>query len=175
MQNSFMLPALYCLLLPAIHSDLSTRTIPNWLTLTGCCSGLLLALWQHGGPGGLVALSSLLLTLAVAGVFWLSGWLGAGDVKLLAAVATLTGPALLPQVWLLTALSGLLLALVVMVWQGRTRHTLARLACLLGLRRFLKQDPDPAPAPPPVRLPYALAIASGSVLAALHSGAGLPA
>lgn len=170
MDNPLLLPALLCLLLPAVHSDLSTRRIPDWLSLTGCVAGLGLAAAQHGSSGLLLSLFALAAAFAVGFLFWLCGWLGAGDVKLLAAVGALCGPALLPSMLLLTAFSGGLLAVLVMLWQGRTRATLRRLLTRPGHRPLpAAGDPDAA-----YRLPYALAIAAGSLLAALQGG-GLPA
>lgn len=171
MDNPLLLPALLCLLLPAIHSDLSTRRIPDWLSLTGGVAGLALATMQHGSGGLLLAFLALVIAFAVGFLFWLCGWLGAGDVKLLAAVGALCGPALLPDVLLLTALSGGVLAVLVMLWQGRTRATLRRLLTWPGRRppRSAPDAPDAA-----YRLPYALAIAAGSLFAALQGG-GLPA
>jgi prepilin peptidase CpaA len=175
MQNDFLLPALYCLLLPAVHADLSTRTIPNWLTFGGIGAGLLLALWQQGGSGVLLASLALFTAFTVAFVFWLCGWLGAGDVKLLAAVATLTGPALLPQVLLFTAFAGGVLAVVAMLWYGRTRDTLQRLRRRWSSAAGADAETDEEISPAPLRLPYAVAIAAGSLLAVLQTGTGLPA
>lgn len=176
METPYLLPALCCLLLPAVHSDLSTRRIPNWLTLSGCLAGLSLALWQQGWFGLGVSALAMLAAFAIAFAFWLCGWLGAGDVKLLAAVGACAGLALLPQILLLTALSGMALALVVMIWSGQTRYTLARLYYLLGLSLIVKKSVSLPPAPAnPARLPYALAIATGSVGAVLQAGVGLPA
>jgi prepilin peptidase CpaA len=171
MHHPFLLPALVCLLLPAIHSDLSTRTIPNWLSFSGIAAGLVFAAWLQGGGALLLALLALAVALSLGLLFWLAGWFGAGDVKLLAAVATLTGPALLPDVLVLTAACGLLLALASMVWQGRTRHTLLRLRELVGIDRGVYTPVASAPAP---RLPYALAIAAGTLIAVLRAGTGLP-
>lgn len=172
MDNPLLLPALLCLLLPAIHSDLSTRRIPDWLSLTGCVAGPVLAATGHGSSGLLLSLFALGVAFAVGFLFWLCGWLGAGDVKLLAAVGALCGPALLPRVLLLTAFSGGVLAVLVMLWQGRTRATLRHLLTRPGRRLPPSAADDPAHAH---RLPYALAIAAGSLLAVLQGGAGLPA
>lgn len=172
MDNPLLLPALLCLLLPAIHSDLSTRRIPDWLSLTGCVAGLALAALQHGSGGLLQSLFALVVTFTIGFLFWQCGWLGAGDVKLMTAVGALCGPALLPRVLLLTAFSGGVLAVLVMLWQGRTRATLRYLLTRPGRRPALPAAGD---LPAAHRLPYALAIAAGSLFAVLQSGSGLPA
>lgn len=177
MHNEFLLPALFCLLLPAVFSDLATRTIPNWLALAGLAGGGWLAWLQDGRLGLGAALLALLIAFGLSFPFWLCGWLGAGDVKLLAAVGALAGPALTPRILLFTAFSGLVLALVVMLASGRSRATWQRLRLMLGLAAVLQNPAEVMPdaeADSP-RLPYALAIAAGSALALLQAGVGLPA
>ena len=67
---------------PAALHDIAARTVPNWmaglLTLLGVASQLL-HFPQYSG-----FLASLIVFLAAA-ICWRRGWLGGGDVKLLAA------------------------------------------------------------------------------------------
>jgi prepilin peptidase CpaA len=171
MNNPVLLPLLICLLLPAACCDIRRRSIPNALCLAGCAAGLLFASLQ-----GLPALGASALGMAVAfGLtfpLWLCRWLGAGDVKLLTAVGALAGIVLLPRILLCTALSGGVLALLVL---------LLRRGELLAVRQRLQAWLVPAHDAPPgipaaaprYRLPYAVAIALGSLLALLLP-AGLP-
>ena len=70
----------------AARTDVLTRKIPNTLTFPA----LLLALVTHLVLGGRDGLLSALAGMTVAGVAlipgWLMRWMGAGDVKLMAAV-----------------------------------------------------------------------------------------
>src|SRR5687767_2077545 len=76
----------------ALATDLRARRIPNWLTGGSALVGLLAGFWLHGPPGGLSALTGGLLGFALLLPFYALGGVGAGDVKLLAALGTLIGP-----------------------------------------------------------------------------------
>ena len=76
------------LMLMAAWTDLAKFTIPNWIP------GVMIALWLAAAPLVSPSWASAGLSLAVfAGVLalglalWAPGWLGGGDVKLLAAGA----------------------------------------------------------------------------------------
>lgn len=116
----------------AAVSDIRAHRIPNWLTLTGTILGLIGHAWLGGWPGligsleGIGIAGLLLLPYAVRG-------LGAGDVKLLAAVGALMGPAFLLWTLLGTILAGGLLALAGAVQQGRMRGVKMPLAPAIAL------------------------------------------
>src|SRR6058998_1552323 len=78
------LPLLVLVLLAA-QADVRTRKIPNRLTFPA----LLLGLATHLALDGGVGLKASLAGMAIAGVAllpgWLLRWMGAGDVKLMAA------------------------------------------------------------------------------------------
>lgn len=103
--------------------------------------------WAHAAAGATV--------FAAGALLFSRGWLGGGDVKLLAACAVWSGFAGLPSLLLGTAFAGGMLALVAVI--GRR---LARDATYPGLRRG-------GP------LPYAVAILGGAALlaTALPTGA----
>src|SRR5947209_11249935 len=81
----------------AAYTDLRSRRIPNWLTLSAAVIGLGLNLALGGAAGGLTAVLGLGLGLAMLLPFYLLRAVGAGDVKLLAALGALLGPTAL--VW----------------------------------------------------------------------------
>ncbi|WP_159883534.1 A24 family peptidase [Paenibacillus puerhi] len=81
------------LLTVAFVTDVRKRVIPNWLTASGAAAGLAGHAWASGWDGlagstvGLVAgFVPMLLLYALRGV-------GAGDVKLFAAIGAVTGAA----------------------------------------------------------------------------------
>lgn len=144
--------------------DLRTRRVPNALTVTLAVAGVACA---AGGVSGLSVGASaagfmLGLGLMLPG-YWLGGT-GAGDVKLLAAVGSLIGPANVGLAFLYTALAGGVLALIV----ARRRRRLAQ--TLEGTGRLIASGAaNAAEIEHPAannRFAYAPAIAVGSVLAA---------
>ena len=84
---------LLLLLLAASICDLRTRRIPNVLTFGGAALALLYSLAApHHGVGPLRALGGLGLGLALMLPLYLLRAMGAGDVKLMGALALATSP-----------------------------------------------------------------------------------
>jgi prepilin peptidase CpaA len=169
MEKYLMVSGLLCLLFPAIYFDTRSFRIPNALTLAGCLAGLVLASYLRGWTGLEKSAAGMLAAFAIALPFWQWGWMGAGDVKLLAAVGAIMGLPLVFSVLALTAASGLVLSLLALAWHGRLRHTLAKIAASLSASLSAKiviyYPPDDITRR--IRLPYALAIAGGSFTALL--------
>ena len=145
------------LLLAGVH-DLAFRTVPNWMPVALLLPSILLRLMSGSLMLGLLA--GLLVFLG--GAFcWRRGWLGGGDVKLLAATAVLVPPSLVVNLLLDVALAGGVLAMIYLA--------MARLVA----------PPSIAPRPPGMLrrirrtelyrvrrrgpLPYASAIAAGTL------------
>lgn len=87
-----MVATLMGLLATAIMTDLRSSRIPNWLTIPAMVFGLAGHAWQHGLQGLLFSLFGLLVGLGLFLCLHLLGSVGAGDVKLMAAVGALVGP-----------------------------------------------------------------------------------
>jgi prepilin peptidase CpaA len=102
----------------AVATDLRRRRIPNWLTGGALALGLLGGLWLGGPAGGLSALAGAALGLLILLPFYASGGMGAGDVKLLAAVGALMGPQALLSVTFYGAVVGGLMSLAVLIQHG---------------------------------------------------------
>lgn len=169
------LTALVLLVLAALVFDLRQRRIPNTLVLLALGAGLLINLigpqiWLRGSglltayPDALGAKGALLgaLTgLAVFLPFYLLRAMGAGDVKLMAGIGSFVGPAAAINVALFILVAGGMLAVVRMVWVGKTQLVLFNVVTALGqyvpgsVARFdaATQSAD--------RMPYALAMAGG--------------
>lgn len=142
------------LMLAAAFTDITRFTIPNWIP------GVMIAVWVVATPflnlgwmdAGL-SVATFAGFLAVGLALWAPGWLGGGDVKLIAAAALWFGwPDALMFLLCATAAGGVL-ALVLIVLR-RFTPALPVDADWIG-KTALAQG---APAP------YAVAIASGAMI-----------
>ena len=176
MSPALSLAGLATLLALAVVSDLRSRRIPNELVLTG----LLLALGQHAAMllagqaplAGAHAWSPLAGALA-GGAALLPLYLlrasGAGDVKLMATVGAFVGAAAALTAALYTLLAGGVLALLWMLGHAVATRTLDKLRWrVTGWLLRLQGVPVPLALHDGARgLPYAVAIAAGTVAALL--------
>jgi prepilin peptidase CpaA len=94
----------------AVLSDLRRRRVPNLLVLLTILSGLGWRWWSIGALGVLSGAASIVAVVALLWLPWSAGGLGGGDVKLAAAVGSWFGLELLPELLLLGAVAGGLLA-----------------------------------------------------------------
>jgi prepilin peptidase CpaA len=145
----------------AACADLRWRRIPNWLTLSTALVGLALNVWLYGASGGLTALGGLALGLALLLPFYVLRAVGAGDVKLLAALGALLGPQALVSVALYGAVVGGLMSATILLGRGRLMLTLNELVVQRSL-----------PSRSGATAPYAVAIAAGVYLSMLFPMVG---
>jgi len=96
--------------------------------------------------------------------------LGAGDCKLLAAVGALLGPQLLLWVMLYTALAGGVFAIVVALWRGVLGRSAKAVWQAVYFRLAMKMPMDITTADARMRLPYAIAICAGGLIALWRHG-----
>lgn len=148
-------------------TDLRSRRLPNVLTF-GAAAGAFGYYLAGAGWSGLG--TSALGWVVGAGLFFpifLLRGIGAGDVKLLAALGAWLGPG--PAVWLalFTALAGGPLALALAFSRGYARTAFSNIWGLLAFWRIAGFKPHPGitlDTPGTPRLPYAVPIAAGLVL-----------
>lgn len=115
-------------LLWAAVEDLRARRIPNWLTF----SLVFLGFAQSFGPAGSVTPGDALLGFLVAFGLglgsYLLGALGGGDVKMLAAVGAWVGPRATIEVMVIVTVVAMVVAIMQMIAQRRTRAVLGSTA-----------------------------------------------
>jgi prepilin peptidase CpaA len=149
------------LIVAALH-DLAFRTVPNWMPLVVAVAAAL----ARAGQGDLAASAGVAaIVLAATAGCWQRGWLGGGDVKLMAASSMLVPPALAMTLLLNVALAGGALALVYLglgLMVRRPRALGSKLARPGLLRRIWRAECYRIHRRGP--LPYASAIAAGSLL-----------
>lgn len=124
--------ALAAVVLAAAISDLRSRSIPNWLTLGGIVLGFA-ANFYASGPGGLKFAGLGFLASLLFLIPFVLGFLGGGDVKLMAAVGAFAGPGNLLVIFVLDALLGGIVALAGILIRGRVRRTFLNIGRILRL------------------------------------------
>ena len=148
-------------------TDVRDRRIPNIITMPAFLIGLALHLALGGWMQLLNAFAAGLICGLVFLVFYIAGGMGAGDVKLMMAVGCLAGLSHVPYLLVLTALSGGAMALVVAMYRGRLQQTLMNVGEIAAHHGQAGLQPHPdlnLGNVQTIRLPYALAIAGGSLL-----------
>ncbi|OGL59820.1 MAG: hypothetical protein A3J27_14460 [Candidatus Tectomicrobia bacterium RIFCSPLOWO2_12_FULL_69_37] len=105
----------------ATYWDLRSRRVPDFLTFSCALAGLLIGGLEKGGAGLLFSASGLVLAGGVFFPFVVLGYVGAGDLKLLAAAGSLLGP--VGAVWavLLGSVLGGVWALAWLAVRGREK------------------------------------------------------
>jgi prepilin peptidase CpaA len=158
------------LVLCAVASALDVKSgrIPNILTLGAALAGLVVAAALEGLSGLGHATAGWAVGCVLFLPFFLLGGMGAGDVKLLAAVGAWLGPSAILFVALYAGLAGGVMAVIVSVTRGYIKQLFTNLWGLVIFWRIAGLQPMPgltlrtASSP---RLPYALPISAGTVAA----------
>jgi prepilin peptidase CpaA len=154
--------------LAAAMIDVQQRRIPNWLTYSAIGMGVLLRAYYFGWHGLLTALAGCLLAGGIVFFFYAVRAMGAGDLKLLAALGTMVGPLRAVVILVGTAIAGGVMALLYATYRGRLWSTLSNVGSVMkfhassGLQAHPEANLDN---PEALRLPYGLAIAAGTFYA----------
>lgn len=138
----------------AVGQDLRSRRIGNGLNAAIAAAGL--AMWAAGGGwrGLLLSGAGLAACTAIGLLPFGRGWLGAGDIKLLAAVGAWVGLPLVPLLVLSTAVAGGVVSVGTLAFAGQAA----------AHRGEILSRPRAA------QVPYALAIAAGATVTAIMGG-----
>jgi prepilin peptidase CpaA len=123
--------ALALIVASAATYDFRYRKIPNWLNLSGLILGFGLNISLAGSSGFLSAGEGLLLAFSIYLPLYLLKGMGAGDVKLMAAIGSLVGPSTWFEIFLATALFGGLAAAVLALTKERFNETCWNVFCIL--------------------------------------------
>jgi prepilin peptidase CpaA len=164
---------LILLVLPAAVFDYRQRRIPNWLVLAGLLAGTAMNTFLlYDNPsattGLLFSLEGLGLAFVVYFPLYMLRGMGAGDVKLMAAVGAIVGWALWLWVFFFTAVLGGITAAIVVLSKGRVHRTLQNLWMILVSVRYRQAPYATNPeldvsSDQGVRLPHGVIIAVGAM------------
>jgi prepilin peptidase CpaA len=111
--------------------DYSRRRVPNWLNAALIVAGFLVQAAFRGAPGMIQGLLGLLVGFGLLIVPWLMHGMGAGDVKLMAAIGVWFGPWMTFVSFAAGAMIGGVMAVVMILWSGRLRTAYANFGTIL--------------------------------------------
>ena len=116
----------------AAYYDLRVRRIPNWISLSGIILGLGFNAYFDEIPGAKASILGLLLALGLYLPLYLLKGMGAGDVKLMAAIGAVVGPGNWLNIFVFTALLGGIASLVLVLMRRKVAQTLANVSTIVG-------------------------------------------
>lgn len=147
------------------YYDVRYRRIPNVWVLTTLVCGLGINLYFGGASGLASSVKGCLLGFGLMLVLHIFGALGAGDVKLFAAIGSVLGVKLVLPALLVVALVGGVLALYTMFRANIFRTTMLRVAQIfVGLLPGWQMPRFAVPADKSHTIPYGVAITVGSLI-----------
>lgn len=178
---------LIILLILSLYFDLTRKKIPNFLTFPVMIWGLAYYTFSGGLGGFLFSIKGLLLGAAIFFIPFALGGMGGGDVKLMGAIGAVKGAAFVFQAAVFTALCGGILAVIVLIINGRLLKTMKKVLGMLAvpflqmlsfrfrnpylfqLAQFF-QVPQESREEKKIVLPYGVAITLGTLLVLSNLG-----
>ncbi|MFN2452775.1 MAG: prepilin peptidase [Pyrinomonadaceae bacterium] len=147
------------------YYDVRYRRIPNVFVLATLISGFAINLAYAGTSGLWTSLGGCALAFVLMFMLHLFGAMGAGDVKLFAAIGALTGAQMVLPTFVVVALTGGVLAVCATLRAGAFVQTLHRvLQIFAGLLPGWEMPRFSVPADRRHTIPYGVAITTGSLI-----------
>jgi prepilin peptidase CpaA len=164
-QNIAMAVLFFPLAIIIAYMDVRYRRIPNKLVLAIFLVGLTMNTIFGGSHGLLLSLGGFGVSFGIMFFLHVFGTMGAGDVKLFAAIGAVNGLSLVIPTLMLVALTGGVLAILMMVYSGRVRSTMfGVMQFFYGLLPGQHVPRFEIPADRRYTLPYAVPICFGSLV-----------
>jgi len=153
----------------AAINDIRFRRIPNWLTLTGLVLGVGTNVFLFEWAGLRESLMGLAVAFIVYFPLYLLRGMGAGDVKLMAAIGCIVGWKNWIGIFFLTAILGGLAAVAVLLARRRLAHSLVNVGGLIGglvafRAPYARHEELDLASPKSMKLPHGVVIACGCLL-----------
>ena len=149
----------------AVYTDFKYRRISNLVTFGAAGVALVVRLSLGGTPAVLMGLGGWLLGAGLLIVPFALGWMGAGDVKLLAAFGAIGGPNFVLYVAVMAGLAGGVMSLFYLAREGKLWFTLRNIFIFI-------RHPFNCVLPISRRMPFGPALALGAA-ASVVLGKGL--
>lgn len=162
---------LFAVLLISLITDLKQRRILNIVTLPAMAVGVAYYSISAGWNGFLASGAGLLLGIGLFLIPYLMGGMGAGDVKLLAAIGALKGTGFVFSSFLYTCLAGGAIALLILL---KRRELSASMHRIMHAFLFFRRNAESFSVLDKKELhhafPYGVAIVIGTVTAFVWGG-----
>ena len=147
------------------YYDVRYRRIPNAFVLATLAGGLSINIIYAGLGGVLTSLGGCALAFFPLFILHIFGGMGAGDVKLFAAVGAVIGTSLVLPSLFIVVVTGGVIAVYSMIRNGTVRATMQRvLMVLVGLLPGWQMPRFAVPADRRHTIPYGVAIMLGSLI-----------
>jgi prepilin peptidase CpaA len=160
---------LLAVVLGAAIFDVRYRRIPNWLTVSGVALGLGMNTFLYQGwPGLRLSLTGLAMGFGVYLLLYALHAMCAGDVKLMAAVGAIMGWQNWFGTFLITAIVGGAMSLILVARRGRVKKTFWNVGFILnemksGRPAYLGNEEVDVRSPKALGLPHGAVIAVGAI------------
>ena len=149
-----------------IYYDVRYRRIPNLFVLATLISGLTLNFALGGLSGVVSSVGGFVFAFILMFMLHVFGAMGAGDVKLFAAIGSVIGAQLVLPTFVVVVLTGGLLAVVSVLRSGVFTTTMHRvLQIFIGLLPGWQMPRFSVPADRRLTIPYGVAITIGTIIA----------
>ncbi|MEI2664713.1 A24 family peptidase [Rossellomorea sp. LJF3] len=149
----------------SLITDIKNRKILNIVTFPTILFGLLFHSITQGWDGFFFSGAGLLVGIGTLLIPFLLGGMGAGDVKLMGAVGALMGSAFTLKAFVVVALIGGLISLILILKKNGLMHSLRSLyifpVLLSGTKGMIHLKPD---AKSSIAFPYGVPIVLGTLL-----------
>ena len=147
------------------YYDVRYRRIPNAFVLATLLSGIIVNIIYGGLQGAMASLGGCIFAFTLMFILHVFGAMGAGDVKLFAAIGSVMGAQLVLPTFLIVILTGGVLAVCLMLRTGAIRDTMQRvIQILVGLLPGWQMPRFAVPADRRLTIPYGVAITFGSLI-----------
>lgn len=147
------------------YYDVRYRRIPNALVLATLAGGLLINFAAAGAWGLAMSVGGCVVGFALMLALHVFGAMGAGDVKLFAAVGSVLGAHVMPQTFVVVMLTGGALAVVTIFRTGTAAETMRRVFQIFaGLLPGWTVPRFDVPRDRRLTIPYGVAITLGSII-----------
>ncbi len=125
----------------SLYFDIKENKIKNFITMPAALAGLLLNFYECGLSGLMSSFQGLMMPLTALMIFYLINVMGAGDIKLFAAMGAIMGLTFVGYSILFSLCIGAMISVLLLIWRRQFSQKMKRvyyyfLTCFL-LRRFV--------------------------------------